>query len=164
MLTLLAPKTRWTLANLRGSSAGKWGENIQFSTHLLRRSLQAAHGDEDEDDPLLDFATNSMPMYRLIRRGLMDVDQHKSNFIYVFDWNTSNSQSIQSKITFKDKERKKELEHPDYIFIKNIRTEVSELHMNLHFLFHIAHKTRERRKKKKMAQKLEIISGFLGKV
>jgi hypothetical protein len=57
LLTLLAPKTRWTLANLSGSSGGKCGEKMQFSTHRRRRSLQAAQGDDDDDDdPLLDFA------------------------------------------------------------------------------------------------------------
>lgn len=45
LLTLLAPKTLWTLPNLWGSSAGKYGAKTQSLAHLLLRSLHAAHGD-----------------------------------------------------------------------------------------------------------------------
>ena len=65
--------------------------------------------------------------------------------------------------------KEEELEHPDYIH-QNIRTEISELDMNLHFPFSYRpqnkkeKRKKEKKRKKKMAQKLEIISGFLGKV
>lgn len=45
LATLLAPKTRCTLANLWGSSVGKYGAKRHSFVHRLLSSLQAAHGE-----------------------------------------------------------------------------------------------------------------------
>lgn len=44
LITLLAPKTLWTTANLSTSSAGKYGASRHLLSHLRRSILQAAHG------------------------------------------------------------------------------------------------------------------------
>lgn len=41
---LLAPNTRWAMANLAGSEGGKYGASTQLSEHLLLNVLHAAQG------------------------------------------------------------------------------------------------------------------------
>jgi len=45
LLTLLAPKTLWTMANFWGSSEGKYGAKMQSFEHLRLNNLQEAQGE-----------------------------------------------------------------------------------------------------------------------
>ena len=66
LLTLLAPKTLWTMANLWGSSAGKKGAKMQSLVHRRRSSLHDAHG---VPQPMCASVVSSLPVSG--RRSLM---------------------------------------------------------------------------------------------